>query len=142
MGYHVRKHTGEKPYKCVIIDSCIHCNEKLSTETDYLLDHGKLCPLSDRLNENSRRKVLVCYACDYRAHDSSRMRIHIRKHNGERPFKCSYCHYCAARSEHLNRHIQIKHSGALLEPPPYALTLAHIAQYQEQVANKINKDLS
>ena len=40
----------------------------------------------------------------YRSHDLTNMKIHMRKHNGERPFKCSDCNYGFYKKSDLTLH--------------------------------------
>lgn len=39
------------------------------------------------------------------------MRIHLRKHTGEKPYKCTYCDSAFARGDDLKAHIRRQHTG-------------------------------
>jgi len=50
---------------------------------------------------------LICHICGYKAYAPSILQVHIRKHTGEKPFKCPHCSYVSSQSSNLNRHIKI-----------------------------------
>ncbi|XP_042233646.1 broad-complex core protein isoforms 1/2/3/4/5-like isoform X6 [Homarus americanus] len=51
-----------------------------------------------------------CPQCDYNTPDSYKLKRHILKHTGEKPFSCTYCSYHTTRKEFLKEHINI-HTG-------------------------------
>lgn len=51
----------------------------------------------------------VCVFCDYHTNHCSKMRVHIRRHIGDKPFKCDICHYSASLKTDLNNHNRVKH---------------------------------
>lgn len=55
----------------------------------------------------------VCLLCHYHTHDCSAMRVHIRRHIGDKPFKCNMCHYSASLKTDLKTHMRIKHDQSL-----------------------------
>ncbi|XP_033638349.1 zinc finger protein 652-B-like [Asterias rubens] len=88
---HMRKHTGEKPYKCKI---CSYASSDGSTLKKHVMaKHSSIRPFK-------------CAMCTFSCVDKKGLDIHIRKHTGERPFKCKYCQYAAKRRSALNIHMQ------------------------------------
>ncbi|XP_075560315.1 uncharacterized protein LOC142592641 [Dermacentor variabilis] len=72
-------------------------------------------PVSDRnvadgKDKPSKRGVYQCPHCPHVAHYISVLNVHLRKHSGEKPFKCSVC--CAAFTQvgTYNRHLRM-HTG-------------------------------
>ncbi|XP_063957147.1 zinc finger protein 3 homolog [Lytechinus pictus] len=86
---HLRKHTGEKPYKCS------HC-DYASADGSTLKRHV--------MAVHSTIRPFRCSQCQFSCVDKKGLRIHMRKHTGERPFTCDLCPYAAKRSGALNIH--------------------------------------
>ncbi|XP_077497491.1 uncharacterized protein LOC144108084 [Amblyomma americanum] len=65
-------------------------------------------PPEKTLQEGMQR--YICPECGYATDRSSRLKCHLRKHTGERPFQCSHCSQAFARKHHLGYHLRI-HTG-------------------------------
>merc|ERR1712157_451815 len=48
--------------------------------------------------------------------DKKSLRIHIRTHIGEKPYKCNYCNYAGAQKTCLNYHLKKYHAN--MQPTP------------------------
>nr|BBA10912.1 Sp5 [Dugesia japonica] len=68
--------------------------------------------LNSRANLNGAKKVHICYICHKTYGKTSHLKAHIRWHNNDRPFVCTY-HLCSksfTRSDELQRHMRT-HTG-------------------------------
>lgn len=83
---------------------CEHCQSRISHSS--ILDHCATCP--NVLRPNIEYKF-VCYKCAYRTHVSRRMGHHIKRHTGEKPYKCDYCDYRCIQPYDLTKHLKIRH---------------------------------
>lgn len=50
-------------------------------------------------------------SCEYTTHCESKLKMHYRKHTGEKPFTCPYCTFKSAQKGNLNVHIKKCHSA-------------------------------
>ena len=72
--FHQYKHSGVKPYKCKICDAAFRTP---STLKSHLIQH-----------EDCKHK---CSVCGLKCSTSGKLKIHMRTHTNEKPFKCSFC---------------------------------------------------
>lgn len=50
-----------------------------------------------------------CPVCKQNATTRCSLKRHMRKHTGERPYRCQYCPYGAIQKSDLDKHIRRKH---------------------------------
>ncbi|KAK8745635.1 hypothetical protein OTU49_000299 [Cherax quadricarinatus] len=56
--------------------------------------------------------------CDYVTHCESKLKMHYRRHTGEKPFICPYCSFKSAQKGNLNVHIKKYHIPELSQTFP------------------------
>lgn len=59
-------------------------------------------------NRKKCRDWYKCKECDFSTPFNTNLRVHARKHNGERPFKCN-CGFAAATPTNLKIHLDNGH---------------------------------
>ena len=87
---HLRKQTGEKPFKC---DKCGLCFAQSGTLNTHLQTHAG-------------EKPFKCDTCGLWLASNGVLMTHMRVHTGEKPFKCDTCGLCFARSGALTSHMR------------------------------------
>jgi len=100
---HVRIHTGAKPH------SCRHCSDRFMWY-NQLKRH-----LLESHNEGT---WLVCNICQRKFVSSHNLNLHVRRHDGVKPYVCSECpmRYCSAGElkYHQLVHSDVKSFGCIL----------------------------
>ncbi|KAG5846361.1 hypothetical protein ANANG_G00114110 [Anguilla anguilla] len=93
--FHMRTHTGEKPYHCAI------CNQRF-TQPSQLKTHTR---------GHTGERPYICEVCGASFGDSGKLTTHRRTHTGQRLFQCDVCEKSFTSKEYLKHH-KVCHLGA------------------------------
>uniref|UniRef100_A0A8D8YX56 Zinc finger protein 513 n=1 Tax=Cacopsylla melanoneura TaxID=428564 RepID=A0A8D8YX56_9HEMI len=93
---------------CEENQKCIHCSDFSTQDISFLVSHCRTCSAMPR--PDPFRQKFVCYACDYYTYLLGNIKSHIRKHTGEKPYKCKACPYKVATLSGLQSHEKFIHS--------------------------------
>ena len=86
------------------------------------------------------RNLRTCSECHYEASSPSHLRIHMRKHTGEKPYFCSFCPYRCTKNSAMKTHLVNHDNSPKKFPCPFcsyasnnaASTNTHIMLHKNQ----------
>uniref|UniRef100_A0A1B0AVI0 Protein krueppel n=1 Tax=Glossina palpalis gambiensis TaxID=67801 RepID=A0A1B0AVI0_9MUSC len=94
LSIHIRRHTGENPYKCS------ECSKGFPRRQDLVIHE----------RQHTGERPHVCSACGKSFSRANKLSRHMRIHTGERPYKCTKCPRSFVQSNDLKIHMR-RHTG-------------------------------
>uniref|UniRef100_A0A1A9WDF2 Protein krueppel n=1 Tax=Glossina brevipalpis TaxID=37001 RepID=A0A1A9WDF2_9MUSC len=94
LSIHIRRHTGENPYKCTV------CSKGFPRRQDLVIHE----------RQHTGERPHVCSACGKSFSRANKLSRHMRIHTGERPYKCTKCTRSFVQSNDLKIHMR-RHTG-------------------------------
>jgi len=105
---------------------CDECCKNFKTKSNLTL-HYK----NTHLGMGLFKPKLTCTFCGYETDSSTYLKLHQRKHTGEKPYKCPECEQSFARKFVINQHCQRMHNYSKKD-------LMEAGMYTEMAQNRFN----
>ncbi|XP_049835370.1 uncharacterized protein LOC126279023 [Schistocerca gregaria] len=72
---------------------------------------SSISSLKMHMRQHTGEKPFKCNECDYQTSDHNSLRRHKMRHSGAKPYKCPHCTYACIQSSTYKAHIKTKHPG-------------------------------
>ncbi|KAM9743883.1 zinc finger protein 462-like isoform 1-T2 [Menidia menidia] len=103
--------TYEKDFGCPF---CLYQTKNKNNMIDHIVLHReeRLVPIQvcrPKLSRYLRGLVFRCHKCTFTTGSAEKLRVHVRKHEDIKPYKCRLCYFDCSRLCDLEEHLSNKH---------------------------------